>query len=146
MVRSTDRRASDGLSSKPPRLSSQLQISDMGYLVVLRGHEHHVAFWVPDSRCYNKCEITYHYAKDCKVKNKNKNLNIDEEMKQSLCKILLNSSLENSNPDQSDEEELSADEGLRDLQNEDYMSSEDECLPYYIGQPCDNKDEDDFFL
>lgn len=25
----------------------------MGYLMVLRGHEHLVAFWVPDSRHYN---------------------------------------------------------------------------------------------
>lgn len=82
---------------------------------------------------------------DCRVKDKIKNLNIDKEMKQSLCKILLNSSPKNLSLDQSDNEDSSTNEDLRVLQNEDYRTSKDEYLPCQTGQTCENKGEDDVF-
>ncbi|XP_075108865.1 uncharacterized protein LOC142180707 [Nicotiana tabacum] len=48
--------------------------------------------------CY-KCGRIGHYAKDCKIKDKIKDLDLDEIIKDSLYKILLNSSSENSDSD-----------------------------------------------
>lgn len=76
--------------------------------------------------CY-KCGRIGHYAKDCKVKEKIKNLDLDDNIKDSLYKILLNSSSENSSPENSDEESLSTDEDLRVLQEVDFSTSEDGC-------------------
>ncbi|XP_047253627.1 uncharacterized protein LOC124887755 [Capsicum annuum] len=51
--------------------------------------------------CY-RCGRFGHFAKDCKIKSKIKSLTIDDNIKDSLCKILLNSSRDNSSPDHSD--------------------------------------------
>ncbi|XP_047258260.1 uncharacterized protein LOC124890468, partial [Capsicum annuum] len=86
-----------------------------------------------------------HFAKDCKVNSKIKRLTIDYEIKESLCKTLPNSSPENSSPDHSDNKEQndSIDEDLGVLHQEDYMPSEDECIPCQEGQTCENKEEND---
>ncbi|XP_047264336.1 uncharacterized protein LOC124896695 [Capsicum annuum] len=78
--------------------------------------------------CY-QCGRFGHFVKDCKVKSKIKSLTIDDDIKDSLCKILLNSSTKNFSPDHSDNEENdSTDEDLRVLHQEDYMPSDDECI------------------
>ncbi|KAM3320529.1 hypothetical protein P3S67_007730 [Capsicum chacoense] len=78
--------------------------------------------------CY-QCGRFGHFAKDYKVKIKIKSLTIDDDIKDSLCMILLNSSTKNSSPDHSDNEENdSTDEDLRVLHQEDYMPSDDECI------------------
>ncbi|PHT59006.1 hypothetical protein CQW23_01369 [Capsicum baccatum] len=48
--RDTSSRAS--VDSRYQQSELEVQISVMGYLVVFRGHEHRVAFWVPDSGRY----------------------------------------------------------------------------------------------
>ncbi|XP_070013503.1 uncharacterized protein [Nicotiana sylvestris] len=72
--------------------------------------------------CY-KCGRIGHYAKDCKVKDKIKDLDLDNSIKESLYKILLNSSPEISD---TDEENSSTSEDLRVLQEEDCISSSDD--------------------
>nr|XP_009761043.1 PREDICTED: uncharacterized protein LOC104213276 [Nicotiana sylvestris] len=59
-------------------------------------------------QAYYKCRRVGHYAKDCKIKE----LDLDDHIKDSLCKILLNSSPEISD---TDEGSSSTSEDLRDL-------------------------------
>ncbi|KAG5584390.1 hypothetical protein H5410_044824 [Solanum commersonii] len=88
------------------------------------------------SNACHKCGIIGHYERDCKR----------IILRISLYKILLNSSSENSSPNNSDGEESSTSEDLKVLHEGDYMSSsEEECTSCQIGQPCDNKDKDEFY-
>ncbi|KAG5570709.1 hypothetical protein H5410_060475 [Solanum commersonii] len=93
----------------------------------------------------HKCGRFDHYARDCKVKGKFRNLDIDENIKDSLCKILLNSESEETDAGYSSYEESSSNEDLRALDKEDCMTSDSECLPCQQGQSCDNKKEDDLY-
>ncbi|KAG5568028.1 hypothetical protein H5410_064956 [Solanum commersonii] len=43
------------------------------------------------SNAYHKCGRIGHYARDCKVKDKIKSLDLEDNIKDSLYKILLNS-------------------------------------------------------
>uniref|UniRef100_A0A3Q7IE97 CCHC-type domain-containing protein n=1 Tax=Solanum lycopersicum TaxID=4081 RepID=A0A3Q7IE97_SOLLC len=105
-----------------------------------RKSERKISKYDKSNACY-KCGRIRHYARDCKVKDKIKSLNLDENIKDTLCKILLNLSSEGSSHDNSENEESHTSEDLRALHNEDYIpSSEEECLPCQIGQPCEDKE------
>ncbi|TMW83778.1 hypothetical protein EJD97_000750, partial [Solanum chilense] len=102
-------------------------------------------FYKNKSNACHKCGRVGHYARDCKVKDNIKSLDLEDNIKDSLCKILLNSSSENSSPNNSDVEGSSTSEDLKVLHEEDYMSSsEEECTSCQTGQPCD-KDKDEFY-
>ncbi|TMW80500.1 hypothetical protein EJD97_019099, partial [Solanum chilense] len=80
------------------------------------------------------------------VKDKIKSLNLDDDIKDSLCKILVNSSPEESGPDNSGEEESHTSEDLRVLHDENYISSPDgECMPCQLGETCEDKQNTDEF-
>ncbi|KAG5619543.1 hypothetical protein H5410_004761 [Solanum commersonii] len=96
-----------------------------------------------NSDTYHKCGRFGHYARDCKVKEKIKNLYIEENIKDSLYKITLNSDSGKSESEYSGQEESSTSEDLKAPQQEDYMSSEDECLPCQQGMECDKDSEED---
>ncbi|KAG5630150.1 hypothetical protein H5410_001867 [Solanum commersonii] len=83
-----------------------------------------------------------HYAKDCRVKEKIKSLNIDDNIKDSLYKIMLNSDLGRSDSEISSNES-STSEDLKALQQEDYLTLEDECSPCQQGMACENNDDED---
>ena len=103
------------------------------------------AFYKKSNACH-KCGRIGHYARDCKVKDKIKSLDLEDNIKDSLYKILLDSSSENSSPNNSEGEESYTSEDLKALHEEDYMSSPDEeCTSCQIGQPCDNKEQDEFY-
>ncbi|XP_059288618.1 uncharacterized protein LOC132041969 [Lycium ferocissimum] len=99
--------------------------------------------------CY-KCGRVGHFYKNCKVKEKIKALNIDDDLRESLYKILLNSDPEpedDSGKDSDSSSNPSSDEDIRVLDEESYIStsSDDECQPCQIGQPCVKTKEDDEF-
>ena len=97
------------------------------------------------SNVYHKCGRVGHYTMDCKVKDKIKSLDLEDSIKDSLCKILINFSLKNSTPNNNDGEESYASEDLKVLHEKDYVSSsEKECTSCKIGQSCD-KDTDKFY-
>ncbi|KAG5573220.1 hypothetical protein H5410_062986 [Solanum commersonii] len=75
----------------------------------------------------HKCGRYGHYAKDCRVKEKIKNLDIDDNLKDSLYKIMLNSDSESGS--YSSRRSSSTSEDLKALQQEEYLTSEDECSP-----------------
>ncbi|KAG5590474.1 hypothetical protein H5410_040988 [Solanum commersonii] len=94
----------------------------------------------------HKCGRFGHYVRDCRVKEKIKNLDIDDNIKESLCKIMLNSDSGKSEAEYSSHEESSTSEDLKALHQEDYMSSDDDCLPCQQGLSCEMKgDEDDLY-
>ncbi|KAG5570712.1 hypothetical protein H5410_060478 [Solanum commersonii] len=67
-------------------------------------------------------------TRDCKVKDKIKSLDLEDNIKDSLYKNLLNSSSENSSPNNNDGEESSTSEDLKVFHEEDCMSSsKEEC-------------------
>ncbi|KAG5579249.1 hypothetical protein H5410_049876 [Solanum commersonii] len=90
----------------------------------------------------HKCERYGHYAKDCRVKEKIKNLDIDDNLKDSLYKIMLNSDSESGSV-YSSREYSSTSEDLKALQQEEYLTSEDECSPCQQGMACENDDDRD---
>ncbi|KAG5609736.1 hypothetical protein H5410_021017 [Solanum commersonii] len=91
----------------------------------------------------HKCGRFGHYATDCKVKEKIKNLDIDDSLKDSLYKIMLNSDSGKSKTEYSSQEDSSTSKDLKALQQEDYMSSEGECLPCQQGMECNKDGEED---
>ncbi|KAH0776463.1 hypothetical protein KY290_007874 [Solanum tuberosum] len=97
------------------------------------------------SDTYHKCGRFGHYAKDCRVKEKIKCLDVDDNMKDSLYKIMLNSDSGRSESEDSSIEESSTSEDLKALQQEDYITSEDECSPCQQGLQCEKDEEDDLY-
>ncbi|KAG5571045.1 hypothetical protein H5410_060811 [Solanum commersonii] len=89
----------------------------------------------------HKCDRFGHYARDCRVKEKIKCLDIDNNIKDSLCKILLNSNSGKSETEYNSSEESSTSEDLKALHQEDCMSSDD-CLPCQQGINCGNEGEE----
>ncbi|KAH0773880.1 hypothetical protein KY290_011017 [Solanum tuberosum] len=83
----------------------------------------------------HKCGRFGHYARDCTVKEKIKNLDIEDNIKDSLYK--------KSETGYSSQEESSTSEDLKALQQEKYISSEDESLPCKQGLECDKEGEED---
>ncbi|KAG5579517.1 hypothetical protein H5410_050144 [Solanum commersonii] len=98
------------------------------------------AFDIPKQKSKDKFG---HYAKDCRVKEKIKSLDVDDNMKDSLYKIMLNSDSERSESDDNSSEESSTSEDLKALQQEGYMTSEDECSPCQQGLQCEKEEEED---
>ncbi|XP_059309915.1 uncharacterized protein LOC132061056 [Lycium ferocissimum] len=99
--------------------------------------------------CY-KCGRVGHFYKNCKVKEKIKALNIDDDLREFLYKILLNSDPEpedDSGKESDSSSNPSSDEDIRVLDEESYIStgSDDECQPCQLGQPCVKAKEDDEF-
>ncbi|KAG5568005.1 hypothetical protein H5410_064980, partial [Solanum commersonii] len=84
-----------------------------------------------------------HYAKDCRVKEKIKNLDIDDNLKDSLYKIMLNFDSESGS--YSSREYSSTSEDLKALQQEEYLTSDDECSPCQQGMACEKDDGDDLY-
>ncbi|KAK4357484.1 hypothetical protein RND71_023094 [Anisodus tanguticus] len=86
---------------------------------------------------------------DCKVKEKIKALNIDEDLRDTLSKLLLNSEPENSCFKSDIAQDSSSDEDIRVLNNKKYISSytKEECMPCQLEQPfsSNNKEEDEFY-
>ncbi|KAG5592662.1 hypothetical protein H5410_043176 [Solanum commersonii] len=85
-----------------------------------------------------------HYAKDCRVKEKIKNFDIDDNLKDSLYKIMLNSD-SGSGSEYSSREYSSTSEDLKALQQEEYGTSEEECSPCQQGMACEKDNEDDLY-
>ncbi|KAG5632671.1 hypothetical protein H5410_004388 [Solanum commersonii] len=74
----------------------------------------------------HKCGRYGHYAKDCRFKEKIKSLDIEDNLNDSLYKIMLNFD-SGSGTEYSSEEESLTSEDLKALQKEVYLTSEDEC-------------------
>ncbi|KAG5611429.1 hypothetical protein H5410_022710, partial [Solanum commersonii] len=91
----------------------------------------------------HKCGRYGHYAKDCRVKEKIKNLDIDDNLKDSLYKIMLNSDTESGTEYSS--EESSRSEDLKALQQEEFLTSEDECSSCQQGMACEKDEGDDLY-
>ncbi|KAG5630647.1 hypothetical protein H5410_002364 [Solanum commersonii] len=91
----------------------------------------------------HKCERFGHHAKDCRVKEKIKSLDVSDNMKDSLYKIMLNSDSGRSESEDSSSEESSTSEDLKALHQEDYITSEDECSPCQQGLQCEKDEEED---
>ncbi|KAG5592754.1 hypothetical protein H5410_043268 [Solanum commersonii] len=91
----------------------------------------------------HKCGRYGHYAKDCRVKEKIKNLDIDDNLKDSLYKIMLKSDSESGS--YSNREYSSTSEDLKALQQEEYLTSDDECSPCQQGMTCEKDDGDDLY-
>ncbi|KAG5571216.1 hypothetical protein H5410_060982 [Solanum commersonii] len=89
----------------------------------------------------HKCGRFGHYARDCKVKKKIKTLDIDDNIKESLCKIMLNSDSGTSETEYSSHKEYSTSEDLKALHQEDYMPSDEDCLPCHQGLECEKEGE-----
>ncbi|KAG5582689.1 hypothetical protein H5410_053316, partial [Solanum commersonii] len=92
----------------------------------------------------HKCGRYGHYAKDCRVKEKIKSLDIEDNLKDSLYKIMLNSD-SGSGTEYSSEGESSTSEDLKALQQEDCLTSEDDCSPCQQGMTCEKDEEDDLY-
>ncbi|KAG5590988.1 hypothetical protein H5410_041502 [Solanum commersonii] len=65
---------------------------------------------------------------DSRVKENIKTLDTDDNIKESLCKIMLNSDSGKIETDYSSHEESSTSEDLKALHQEDYLTSDDDCL------------------
>lgn len=81
-----------------------------------------------------KCGKIGHKASKCWVKKKLNTLEIDDDLKETLSKLLLNSETE---------EEPLITEGIEILENDSSYSDSEECEPCKSGQPCENKDSSD---
>ncbi|KAG5572213.1 hypothetical protein H5410_061979 [Solanum commersonii] len=76
-----------------------------------------------------------------RVKEKIKSLDIEDNLKDSFYKIMLNSDSGKSDSEYSSQGESSTSEGLKALHQEDYMSSEEDFLPCQQGLECDKEGE-----
>ncbi|XP_055824317.1 uncharacterized protein LOC129892794 [Solanum dulcamara] len=100
-------------------------------------------------KCH-KCGRYGHYANECKTQKKIKALDLDDKLKDSLCKILLYSDNEGApssvNKTSSDSSSSSTEDQVKVLQNEDLYSnsdrsfSDDECEPCQKGMSCEKDD------
>ncbi|KAG5616239.1 hypothetical protein H5410_016063 [Solanum commersonii] len=79
-----------------------------------------------------------------RVKEKIKSLDIEDNLKDSLYKIMLNSD-SGSRTEYSSEGESSTSEDLKALQQENYLTSEYECSPCQQGMACEKDEEDDLY-
>ncbi|KAG5631077.1 hypothetical protein H5410_002794, partial [Solanum commersonii] len=96
------------------------------------------------SNTCHKCGRYDRYAKDCRVKEKIKILDIEDNQKDSLYKIMLNFD-SGSGIEYSSEEESSTSEDLKALQQEDYLTFEDECSHCQQGMVCEKDEEDNLY-
>uniref|UniRef100_A0A7N0VFA8 CCHC-type domain-containing protein n=1 Tax=Kalanchoe fedtschenkoi TaxID=63787 RepID=A0A7N0VFA8_KALFE len=91
--------------------------------------------------CY-KCGRIGHYANKCRMKDKIKNLNLDEELKDSLKKLLINSESETESSNNSETETDSS--GNTELGNlNETTESEDNACCSSCEKPCLKQDSED---
>uniref|UniRef100_A0A7N0SWM3 CCHC-type domain-containing protein n=1 Tax=Kalanchoe fedtschenkoi TaxID=63787 RepID=A0A7N0SWM3_KALFE len=91
--------------------------------------------------CY-KCGRIGHYANKCRMKDKIKNLNLDEEIKDSLKKLLINSESETeSSSDTETETDSSGNTEIRNLN--ETTDSEDNACCSTCEKPCLKQDSED---
>ncbi|KAG5632979.1 hypothetical protein H5410_004696 [Solanum commersonii] len=129
---------------KKKRIEKKLRRAEEGKIDSSKRKKKYHQHYNKSDTCH-KCGRFGHYAKDCRVKEKIKSLDIEGNIKDFLYKIMLNSDSGKSDPDSSSSES-STSEDLKALQQEDYLTPKDECSPCQQGMACEkNNEEDDLY-
>ena len=75
-----------------------------------------------------KCGKIGHYKKDCRVKQKINNLNVAEDLKDMLCKVMLNSTESESMTDSNNEDDINQLDSSGEEISSQTSSDQEECI------------------